>query len=146
MGNSRANRTAKDDRQRLRDHFVVYVGPQIKMHEFVEADAVRFVRSLADRVAKGDIAPRTAGHGGVVRTMFRDARLEGVSADPFACLPRKLLPTFGRGLEFSWTGVPALISTRKKCDDQPHSSGWTDLLPCRTLRTAARSTPRHDIR
>lgn len=55
---------------------------------------MQFVRSLADRVAKGEMAARTARHvRGVVRTMFRDAKLEGlVSADPFAGLPRKLLP------------------------------------------------------
>jgi integrase len=93
-GKARKNRTAGDDRRRLRDHFASHVGPNIKMHEFGEPEALRFVRSLAERVANGEMAERTARHvRGVVRTMFRDAKLEGVvSIDPFVALPRKLLP------------------------------------------------------
>jgi integrase len=93
-GSARKNRTANDDRQRLRDYFVRHVGPKIRMHEFGEPEALRFVRWLAELVAKGEIAARTGRHiRGVVRTMFRDAKLEGVVAvDPLAGLPRKLLP------------------------------------------------------
>ncbi len=93
-GKARTNRTANDDRQRLRDYFVVHFGPQIRMHEIGEPEALRFVRWLADRVRAGEIASRTARSvRGVVRTMFRDAKLENVVAvDPFLGLPRKLLP------------------------------------------------------
>jgi integrase len=93
-GAARPNRTANDDRQRLRDYFELYFGSKIRMNEITEREAHAFVRWLAELVRAGKIAARTARHiRGVVRTMFRDAKLEGVIAsDPFSDLPRKLLP------------------------------------------------------
>jgi len=93
-GAARTNRTANDDRQRLRDYFEPHFGSKIRMNEITEREAVAFVRSLAELVRTDQIKPRTARHvRGVVRTMFRDAKLEGVIAsDPFSELPRKLLP------------------------------------------------------
>jgi integrase len=93
-GARRTNRTASDDRQRLRDYFEPHFGSKIRMNEINEREAVAFVRWLAELVRAEEIAARTARHiRGVVRTMFRDAKLEGVIAsDPFSDLPRKLLP------------------------------------------------------
>ncbi|MDX2054007.1 MAG: site-specific integrase [Polyangiaceae bacterium] len=93
-GKARTNRTAKDDRQRLRDHFVGYFGTKIHLHEIGEPEALRYVRWLGEKVRGNELAARTARSvRGVVRTMFRDARLEGlIAVDPFLALPRKLLP------------------------------------------------------
>jgi hypothetical protein len=53
---------------------------------------------VAQQVTERAIAARTARSvKGVVRTMFRDAKLEGVVAvDPFPGLPRQLLPKLPR--------------------------------------------------
>jgi integrase len=93
-GAARTNRTANDDRQRLRDYFELHFGTKIRMYEIAQPEAVAFVRWLGELARAGKIKPRTARHiRGVVRTMFRDAKLEGVIAsDPFSELPRKLLP------------------------------------------------------
>lgn len=93
-GAARTNRTANDDRQRLRDHFGPHFGPKIRMNEITEREALGFVRGLDVQARTERIAVRTAYHiRGVVRTMFRDAKLEGIIAsDPFSELPRKLLP------------------------------------------------------
>jgi integrase len=93
-GAGRTNRTANDDRQRLRDYFEPQFGSTIRMNEIGQPEAYAFVLGLAKQVDAKKIAARTARHiRGVVRTMFRDAKLEGVIAsDPFSELPRNLLP------------------------------------------------------
>ena len=93
-GATRTNRTANDDRQRLRDYFEPHFGSTIRMNEIGAREAHAFVRALAEQVHRNQLAASTASNiRGVVRTMFRDAKLEGVIAsDPFSELPRKLLP------------------------------------------------------
>ncbi len=85
--------TARDDRQRLRDYFVRYFGTKIRMNEIGEREIFAFVKWLAKLVVDHEIAARTARSAkGVVRTMFRDSKLEGVIAlDPFAGLPRSII-------------------------------------------------------
>jgi integrase len=97
-GAARTSRTAKDDRQRLRDYFEAHFGPKIRMNDITEREAVAFVCWLAKLVRAEKIKAHTASNiRGVVRTMFRDAKLEGVIAsDPFSDLPRKLLPKAAR--------------------------------------------------
>jgi integrase len=87
-GEARRNRSASDDRQRLRDHVVPELGT-------VRLDALepRHTKQLADMLVSKKLAAKTVWNVmGAYRTMLRDARLEGlIASDPYV-LPRKYLP------------------------------------------------------
>ncbi len=92
-GENRKNKTASDDRQRLRDYFTGPFG-SIRLNQFGTREAKAVVDYLASKVREGALAARTARNiKGVIVTMFRDACTEElIDSNPFGRLPKNVLP------------------------------------------------------
>ena len=64
-GAQRDNRTASDDRQRLRDDFVVHFGDRIQMNQITEREALAFVRWCVFRCIRSAVpgaSDQDSGH------------------------------------------------------------------------------------
>lgn len=88
-GEKRTNKTADDDRSRLRDHVIPHIG-HMRLSD-VEPPTIRDL--IAKLVKLGDIAPATIHNVyGTVSTMFKTAVFEGLLPATPCVILKKMLP------------------------------------------------------
>lgn len=103
----RRNKTRTDDEQRIRDYVLPALG-KVRMRDLTAAACIEFVRSLVDRGTN----PKTISNvWGALRTMLRDAGIEGVIGFS-PVMPRGIIPARAPKITdvYSDTDVLALLS------------------------------------
>jgi integrase len=88
-GEARTNITARDDRTRLRKHFVPYLG-EMKLQDIKPKHIIAWIRQLRAEAKLSDKAIRNVF--GTVRTMFKYAVIEELIAGTPCVLPENVLP------------------------------------------------------
>jgi integrase len=105
-GEKRTNVCADDDRSRLRDHVIPYLGEK-RLNEVRPVDVRDLINLLKtktktprknQKTPPGLLSPKTIHNVyGTLSAMFRDAKFEELVASNPCGLPKKMLPARGRG-------------------------------------------------